>query len=144
MEQRGHIIAGADESSVLPGDFISPCDLSLDEGLTVKLQSLDFFASDETLPPTPLETENNAADEAEHMMQIKLYSAMVRFSVGRSGEPLKEVNLALQNDVYFLTAHPCAPPRIHKSIASDEPINKSKSLGGCKNPSAVSRTMLII
>lgn len=107
VERRGHIIGGADLDSVLPGDFILPSDESIQIGLAVNLESLDLFAAVDSLPETPNnETETPLSDLNETPV-IKTYNAMMRFSVQADGEDLKEVNLSLSKDVFFLTAHPC-------------------------------------
>lgn len=77
----------------------------------MKLQSLDFFSIDDTTPTTPIDDSDNPALATLSDGQIKVYSAMVRFSIETTDEPMREVNLSLQNDIYFLTAHPCSPPR---------------------------------
>ncbi len=38
-----------------------------------------------------------------------MYSAMIRFLIKFEGEERKEINIALNHDVLFVTAHPCVP-----------------------------------
>lgn len=106
IEQRGHIIAGADDTSVLPGDFIYPSDESSEEAISVTFQSLDLF---DTSPPTPSEEDDSVIATNVEPPQIKTYSAMMRFTLQVEEQPAKEINLSLTSDVYFLTAHPCKP-----------------------------------
>ena len=50
--------------------------------------------------PTPL-------SDLSELPGIRSYAAMMRFSVDADGEEKKEINLALLNDVYFVTVSPC-------------------------------------
>jgi hypothetical protein len=107
VERDGHVIGGADSSSVLLGDFILPSDESSQQPLWIKLESLDLFAATDSVETTPtMDTPTPLTDTSE-LSGIRTYSAMMRFSVDGDGEEKKEVNLALSNDVHFVTAFPC-------------------------------------
>lgn len=110
IEQRGHILGGADISSALPGDFVLPSDEPSEEALSVTFLSLDLFAIEDSISTTPTrDTETPLSQETElgQVQKIKIYSAMMRFSMQVEGESMREINLSLTNDVYFLTAQPC-------------------------------------
>lgn len=107
IERDGHVIGGADSSSVLPGDFIIPSDESIQQPLLIKLESLDLFAATDSVHTTPTKETPTPLTDTSEPSGIRSYSASMRFSVDVDGEEKKEVNLDLSNDVYFVTAHPC-------------------------------------
>ena len=107
IERDGHIIGGADSSSVLPGDFVLPLDESSQQPLLIKLESLDLFAAAESVHDTPTKETPTPLSDMSEPPEIRTYSAMMRFSVDTDGEEMKEANIALSNDVHFVTAFPC-------------------------------------
>jgi hypothetical protein len=109
IEHDGNVIGGADTSSVLPGDFTLPSEESTQqEAFSIKLESLDFFATVDSEPSTPKKEEPTPSDTSEaDVPSIKTYSAMMRFSVDADQQEKKEISLELRNDVYFVTAFPC-------------------------------------
>lgn len=109
IEQGGHVIGGADTSSVLPGDFVLPSDEFSQKPLLVKLESLDLFLAKDSGQTTPTKETSTPLSGTSELSPILTYSAMMRFSVDADGEEKKEVNFVLSNDVYFVTAHPCIP-----------------------------------
>lgn len=109
VEHDGHLIGGADFSSVLPGDFILPSDEASQVAISVKFESLDLFAAAESGHETPTEDNQTPHSDLSLAPTIKTYSAMLRFTVVSAGEEKKEVNVALNHDIHFVTAHPCVP-----------------------------------
>jgi len=107
IEHDGNVIGGADPSSVLPGDFIIPSEETTQQNaMSVMMESLDFFASDNSTSTTPM---NETPDESvlSEAQTIRTYSAMIRFSVDVDGEKKRQVNLELKYNVQFVTAFPC-------------------------------------
>lgn len=107
------MIGGADSSSVLPGDFIQPSDEFTQIPISVTFESLDLFAADDSLEPTPSDdsvTLSTNRTETTDLPSIQKYSGMMRFSVELDGEDKKEIDVAISHDVQFVTAHPCIPP----------------------------------
>jgi len=109
VEHDGHVIGGADFSSVLPGDFILPSDEASQTAISVTFESLDLFAAADSGQETPTEDHTTPLSEVSLAPTIKTYSAMMRFTIVATGEDKKEVNVALNHDVHFVTAHPCVP-----------------------------------
>lgn len=113
IERDGNVIGGADPSSVLPGDFIILSNETSQRGVSVKLESLDVFAAADSVHTTPDATPTNETPtpltNVSGVPKIQTYSAMMRFSMDSDGVEKKEINLALDHDVYFVTAHPCVP-----------------------------------
>ncbi|OWP01165.1 hypothetical protein B2J93_5445 [Marssonina coronariae] len=107
VERDGHVTGGADFSSVLPGDFTLPVDKASLDAITVTLESLDLFEAAESGLNTPTAEEPTPISQLSLAPPIKTYSAMIKFTVVASGEEKREVNVALNHDVHFVTAHPC-------------------------------------
>lgn len=108
IERDGNVIGGADISSVLPGDFVLPSDESIQEPMSVRLESLDLFALVDSVHDTPTEEQQTTPfTEASDVPTIRTYSAAMRFMVEIAGQEKKEINLSLSHDVHFVTAYPC-------------------------------------
>ena len=105
------MIGAADESSILPGDFILPSDEPSQKALWTSFESLDLFAADDTTPTTTTTGEDDPTPgtEMSDAPRIQTYSAMMRFSMEVDGQEKKEISLSLTHDVHFVTAHPCVP-----------------------------------
>jgi hypothetical protein len=104
------VIAGADPSSVLPGDFLFPADDSSQQPIAVTLTSLDLFASlDSVHSETPTKELPTPSTNVTEPAEIQTYSALMQFSVVVNGEDVKALDVALSHDVFFATAHPCVP-----------------------------------
>ncbi|KAH7308787.1 hypothetical protein BKA65DRAFT_519910 [Rhexocercosporidium sp. MPI-PUGE-AT-0058] len=109
VEHDGHLIGGADFSSVLPGDFILPSDEASQIAISVTFNSLDLFAAADSGHATPTDDKPTPLSDISLPPTIKTYSAMMRFTIVSAGEEKKEVNVALNHDIHFVTAHPCMP-----------------------------------
>ncbi|KAI9730470.1 MAG: hypothetical protein M1818_008165 [Claussenomyces sp. TS43310] len=123
VERESHVLGDGDPSSILPGDFTLPAPDAKDvDTLSVKLESLDLFASDDsqhsTTPTTPMEEQLTPPTEVIKRQAIKTYSAMMRFSVSAKGHESREFNVALTYDVHFVTAHPCVPSQNNSILAA--------------------------
>lgn len=123
IEKDSGVLGNADPSSVLPADFIIPFENTYKDpppSYIIELQSLNLFApvdSVHTTPtddkaPTPLTTTSSKLPD------IHTYPASVAFLVSPLGGGVQEYNFALSKDVYFVTAHPCAPSSRVKVIKS--------------------------
>lgn len=112
VERNGHIVAGVHSSSILPGDFILPLEKSTtqEKALSVKLEALDFFTVDSgPITPPEEEEEQPTPSDLSETPTLQTYTAMMRFSVNVDGEPMREINVDLRCDVYFVCAFPCIP-----------------------------------
>lgn len=108
IEHDGHITAGFAPHSTLPGDFIVPYDKPSQQPF-IHFESLDLFTTVDSIHSTPSGQTPTPVTEGTRSPGIRTYSAMMRFSVEIAGEEIKEMNFALENDVFFVTAHPCLP-----------------------------------
>ncbi len=75
----------------------------------MNLESLDLFAASDSAQETPTEDKATPLSDLSLAPTIKTYSTMMRFTVESAGEEKREVNIALNHDVHFVTAHPCVP-----------------------------------
>lgn len=126
IERDGHVIGGADSSSVLPGDFVLPSEEpSISEALSVNLTSLDLAVTDDSnsVIGTPTDIDNRPS--------IMTYSAMMRFSIDTDGEDKREVNLELEHNINFVSAYPCVTsPDAMKLASHGNMLNNSYSPTG--------------
>lgn len=113
------MLGNADPSSVLPADFIIPTENSYLEpppAVSIELRSLVFSPARDALDTPPDERESGlAGDVSKH--KISTYSSSLTFSASRDGEEREHV-FSLSRDVYFVTAHPCAPSQYVKYVKS--------------------------
>ncbi|KAI9056250.1 hypothetical protein LZ554_001177 [Drepanopeziza brunnea f. sp. 'monogermtubi'] len=110
VEHDSHVVKGAEElSGVLPGDFVIPSDEPTDIDICVHLESLDMFEAKDSILSTPTEEEPTPFSRLSLAPSIKTYSAMMRFMVLGTEMTSRELNVALNHDVHFVTAHPCIP-----------------------------------
>lgn len=111
VERYSSVIAGADSSSILKGDFVLPSEKPFHTPLTVKFLSLDIFALEDRMRPV-YGTDSfveSLADEDENGV-FPLFSSTMRFLVGCTSDFQTELSIDLAYNINFVTAHPCIPP----------------------------------
>lgn len=133
------MLGGADPSSVLPGDFILPSDLSTQPPLSITFESLDLFSTAESVHSSSFAEPSPLTDADSEAANIQTYSAMMRFTSLAEGEAKKEINVSLTHDVYFVTAHPCIPSQ-HAEILKtpSSPSFRAQSPSSVSSPSSTS------
>ena len=131
------MLGGADTSSVLPGDFILPSDLSTQPSFSITFESLDLFSTAESVHSSSFVEPTPLSDADSEAANIQTYSAMMRFTSLAEGEEKKEINVSLTHDVYFVTAHPCIPSH-HAEIlkAPGSPSFRAQSPSSVSSPSS--------
>ena len=131
------MLGGADTSSVLPGDFILPSDLSTQPSFSITFESLDLFSTAESVHSSSFVEPTPLSDADSEAANIQTYSAMMRFTSLAEGEEKKEINVSLTHDVYFVTAHPCIPSH-HAEIlkAPTSPSFRAQSPSSVSSPSS--------
>lgn len=124
IERESEVLGDADFSNVLPADFIIPHENNHPEpppsNIRVALKSLDFDDSFGSVHSTPtFEQEMTPFSEHTRYSEVQTYPASVSFTMTHDGfEGEKTMTLALSKDVYFVTAHPCAPSSYVKYFKS--------------------------
>ena len=108
VEHDSSVLGGAEQSTVLPGDFILPSDSSTQPPLSVTFESLDLFATADSVHSKEEDLASPMSNDSD-VPKIQTYSTLMRFSTLAEGEDKKEVNVSLTYDVFFVTAHPCIP-----------------------------------
>ncbi|KAI1077038.1 hypothetical protein F5B20DRAFT_553894 [Whalleya microplaca] len=124
IERESDVLGDADASNVLPADFIIPHENTYSNpppsNIRIELRALNLFAPVDSVHTTPtIEQQLNPFSTASKDPEIHTYPASVAFTVSHDGISQDEdVNFALSNDVYFVTAHPCVPSSYVKYFKS--------------------------
>jgi hypothetical protein len=131
------VLGGADTSSVLPGDFILPSDLSTQPSFSITFESLGLFSTAESVHSSSFVEPTPLSDADSEAANIQTYSAVMKFTSLAEGEETKEINVSLTHDVYFVTAHPCIPSH-HAEIlkAPTSPSFRAQSPSSVSSPSS--------
>ncbi|RYP45204.1 hypothetical protein DL769_011476 [Monosporascus sp. CRB-8-3] len=138
IERESDVLGDADPSNVLPADFVIPYENQYltppPSNIRVELKSLNLSAPVDSVRPTPLLMKQAAqSPDASKLPVICTYPASVAFTITHDGiEQQQELNIALSSDVYFVTAHPCAPSSRVKFLKSPtSPTIQQIDVGGC-------------
>lgn len=140
VEKESEVLGNADPSSVLPADFIIPTENHYVEPppvVHVELRTLDFTTARESLD-SPIDEKENvlAADGVKH--KISTYSSSITFTANW-GDNETEHTFSLSREVYFVTAHPCAPSQYVKYAKSpSSPTIQQIDVSGQGMPGKVS------
>ncbi|KAH7037579.1 uncharacterized protein B0I36DRAFT_314365 [Microdochium trichocladiopsis] len=115
IEKESDVIGDGDWSSILPKDFIVPSENVYPRpppsNVRIELKSLDLAAPTMSVQPTPASEMATPFSYATSITrELLTYPASITFTIMHDGaEEEAETNIPLANDVYFVTAHPCAP-----------------------------------
>jgi len=124
IERESNVLGDTDPSSVLPADFIIPFENIYREKppqiITIELNSLKLSAPVDSVHTTPADEKGlTPSTEMSSLPEILTYPAAASFTVTEAGSgQAKEYTYSLCNDVYFVTAHPCAPSQHVKILKS--------------------------
>lgn len=137
IERESDVLGDADPSDVLPADFIIPHESHYSQpppsNIRIELKSLDFFAPVDSLHTTPTEEKDKTPfSEYSKPPELHTYPASIAFTMSYDGlDQDQEFNCALSKDVYFVTAHPCAPSKQVKFFKSpSSPTIQQIDVGG--------------
>ncbi|RYP15035.1 hypothetical protein DL767_010362 [Monosporascus sp. MG133] len=137
IERESDVLGDADPSNVLPADFVIPNENQYftppPSNIRVELKSLNLSAPVDSVRPTPsLRKQATQSPDASKPPVIHTYPASVTFAITHDGtEQQQELNMALSSDVYFVTAHPCAPSSRVKFLKSPtSPTIQQIDVGG--------------
>ncbi|RYP90765.1 hypothetical protein DL770_003098 [Monosporascus sp. CRB-9-2] len=137
IERESDVLGDADPSNVLPADFVIPNENQYftppPSNIRVELKSLNLSAPVDSVCPTPsLSKQATQSPDASKPPVIHTYPASVAFTITHDGiEQQQELNMALSSDVYFVTAHPCAPSSRVKFLKSPtSPTIQQIDVGG--------------
>ncbi|KAI1359220.1 hypothetical protein F5Y08DRAFT_85772 [Xylaria arbuscula] len=132
VERESNVLGDADPSDVLPADFIIPHEATYSNrppsNIRIELKSLDF-----RLPDITASTERSSlSSESNHITKGESYMTSLAFSMSHdSTDQVIDFDLSLTNDVYFVTAHPCAASSYVKYLKSPtSPTIQQIDVGG--------------
>ncbi|KAI1300438.1 hypothetical protein F5Y03DRAFT_385987 [Xylaria venustula] len=136
VERDSNVLGDADPSDVLPADFIIPHEATYPNrppsNIRIDLKSLNFCIPGSSMNNT-LSTENlSQSRESDNFSKPIAYRASLTFSMSHDATD-QDVNLdlSLTNDVYFVTAHPCAASSYVKYLKSpSSPTIQQIDVGG--------------
>ncbi|RYO80881.1 hypothetical protein DL764_009840 [Monosporascus ibericus] len=137
IERESDVLGDADPSNVLPADFVIPSENQYftppPSNIRVELKSLNLSTPVDSVRPTPsLRKQATQSPDASKPPVIHTYPASAAFTITHDGiEQQQELNIALSSDVYFATAHPCAPSSRVKFLKSPtSPTIQQIDVGG--------------
>ncbi|KAI3327027.1 hypothetical protein HD806DRAFT_520033 [Xylariaceae sp. AK1471] len=137
VERESKVLGDADPSDVLPADFIIPHEATYPNrppsNIQIELKSLDTQALIDSFNTTPsLEKQSSPFSELSKVSEIPTYTASVAFSMSHDASDQDvEFEFSLANDVYFVTAHPCAASSYVKYLKSpSSPTIQQIDVGG--------------
>ena len=141
VERESDVLGDADPSNILPADFIIPYENQYFEpppsNIRIELDSLNLYAPIESIDTTPspsiykMRSPVSFSDDKKPP-EIHTYPASMTFTMTHDGiEQPQEFNFALSRDVYFVTAHPCAPSsRVKLFKSPTSPTIQQIDIGG--------------
>ncbi|KAI5464486.1 hypothetical protein BGZ63DRAFT_351217 [Mariannaea sp. PMI_226] len=124
LERESSILGDADETSVLPADFIIPHETNYSTPpplLVVKFGSLELLAPANSVQTEPFQKqkqEDGASTGSDKEPELLSHPATVSFSVSIDDQVTEQFSFSLAYDVIFVTAHPCTPSRSVRFVKS--------------------------
>ncbi|CAK7562967.1 MAG: hypothetical protein SEPTF4163_000823 [Sporothrix epigloea] len=141
IERESSVLGDADPGSVLPADFVIPCDGVYKQTpprlVRVDFQSLQLYSPQDPKRPAPKAGDGSIEPAERHsedgasissgpddltgsskQQRAKPKLAETTFIVSRDGAAKQVVKCNLSYDIYFVTAHPCVPSTRFKVVRS--------------------------
>ncbi|CAD6503641.1 BgTH12-03300 [Blumeria graminis f. sp. triticale] len=136
IENHSNVIAGADISSVLTGDFAQPSDQLAATYVDVNFKSLYLLPSrDSVRSSTRNRLEGTLNYTVTGTEKSQPLTPLMRFTYERAGATPKTLEIELNYNVQFVTAHPCiSPPNTGILSSPTNPAFQSPTLGTPKIP----------
>lgn len=108
ITRHSYVIAAADSSSILSGDFVYPTE-KLTNYMSVELLALDISHSGKSSLSSSeiMEYLSTSRPDEKRRIGAQNCSTTLHFSVGMTEEKQKVFSINIYHDVYFVTAHPC-------------------------------------
>ncbi|KAI1335360.1 hypothetical protein F5Y15DRAFT_398406 [Xylariaceae sp. FL0016] len=137
IEKESSVLGDADPSGVLPADFIIPHEATYaakpPSNIRIELKSLNLFAPVDSVQTTPtVEKQFTPFSDEISVREINTYPASVAFIMSHDGlDQDVDLDVALSNDVNFVTAHPCVASSYVKYMKSPtSPTIQQIDVGG--------------
>ncbi len=136
VERESNVLGDADPSDILPADFIIPHEATYPKrppsNIRIDLKSLNFRAPVSSINSTPSTGRLSPFSESKKASKIETYTASLTFSMSHDATDQDvDFDFSLRNDVYFVTAHPCAASSYVKYLKSpSSPTIQQIDVGG--------------
>ncbi|KAJ2981818.1 hypothetical protein NUW58_g6590 [Xylaria curta] len=136
VERESNVLGDADPSDVLPADFIIPHEATYPNrppsNIRIELKSLNLCESTSSVNSTPSIERMELFSDSKKASKPKDYTASVAFSMSHDAvDQDVDFDFSLTNDVYFVTAHPCAASSYVKYLKSpSSPTIQQIDVGG--------------
>ncbi|KAI1755769.1 hypothetical protein F4782DRAFT_538234 [Xylaria castorea] len=136
VERESNVLGDADPSDILPADFIIPHEATYENrppsNIRIDFKSLDLRASVSSISPTPSIERTKLPPDSNKAPETQAYTASVAFSMSHDATDQDvDIDFRLMNDVYFVTAHPCAASSYVKYLKSpSSPTIQQIDVGG--------------
>ncbi|KAI0447240.1 hypothetical protein F4803DRAFT_362426 [Xylaria telfairii] len=135
VERDSKVLGDADPSDILPADFIIPHEATYQNrppsNIRVDFKYLDLRTPANSINPTA-STERMKLPNSNQASENQAYAASVAFSISHDAiDQDIDLKFSLINDVYFVTAHPCAASSYVKYLKSpSSPTIQQIDVGG--------------
>ncbi|KAI0862836.1 hypothetical protein F4860DRAFT_522799 [Xylaria cubensis] len=136
VERESKVLGDADPSDILPADFIIPHEATYENrppsNIRVDFKSLDLRTPASNISPTPSTEGIKPPPNSNKASEKHAYTASVAFSMSHDAtDEDVDLDFRLTNDVYFVTAHPCAASSYVKYLKSpSSPTIQQIDVGG--------------
>ncbi|KAI0542752.1 hypothetical protein GGR58DRAFT_169600 [Xylaria digitata] len=136
VERESNVLGDADPSDVLPADFIIPHEATYPNrppsNIRIEFRSLNLRVPASSVKTTPSIDRLSSCSESNKTSKTESYTASLAFSMSHDATDQDvHFNFSLSNDVYFLTAHPCAASSYVKYLKSpSSPTIQQIDVGG--------------
>ncbi|KAI1427411.1 hypothetical protein F5Y12DRAFT_171091 [Xylaria sp. FL1777] len=136
VERDSNVLGDADPSDILPADFIIPHEATYanrpPSNIRIDLKSLNFHTPVSSMNGTPSTEQLPPFSDSSLAPKTVAYSASLTFSMSHDATDQDlDFNISLTNDVYFVTAHPCAASSYVKYLKSpSSPTIQQIDVGG--------------
>ncbi|KAI0548520.1 hypothetical protein F4679DRAFT_320778 [Xylaria curta] len=127
VERESNVLGDADPLDILPADFIIPHEATYENRPPSNIR-IDFKSLDLRTTPSIKKLPSDSHKASEH----QAYTASVAFSMSHDATDQDiDLDFRLMNDVYFVTAHPCAASSYVKYLKSpSSPTIQQIDVGG--------------
>ncbi|KAI8950428.1 hypothetical protein F4801DRAFT_590382 [Xylaria longipes] len=136
VERESNVLGDADPSDILPADFIIPHEATYQNrppsNIRIDFKSLDLRTPAGNINSTPSIEGMKLPPDSDKASANQAYTASVAFSMSHDATDEDiDFNFSLMNDVYFVTAHPCAASSHVKYLKSpSSPTIQQIDVGG--------------
>ncbi|KAI0203308.1 hypothetical protein F4808DRAFT_449273 [Astrocystis sublimbata] len=136
VERESNVLGDAELTDILPADFIIPHEATYESrppsNIRIEFKTLAFPTRPDSSNSTPSPEGAKTPSGSREAINPQSYPASMAFSVSHDATDQDiNIDLSLKNDVYFVTAHPCAASSYVKYLKSpSSPTIQQIDVGG--------------